>query len=318
MGIVLVTGGAGHLGVYVARSLADAGEQVVITYRRSFRVPQLLSDIMESRVKAVRCDVMDLPELSRVIRDHGVDSIVHLANMSNYEGTIYTCLQNNLQGTINVMEAAAIGSVKKVTFMSSSTITRGPGGLTGAEDEMVNIASSAVSVIPPSKKAGEVLSLFYGATFGTPVIIVRTGGNFWGPFKEGPIGHAGVLRDIMEEVVVKGKPIDLPDLNQKDQFRIIFVRDMADGIALVHSASKNQHRVYCITEKNPTSWGEIAEYIKEFVPGSKITFGKSGVPSSAHALPKELNITSEFGFKPKCGLKEGLREYIQWYQNGRP
>jgi len=33
---------------------------------------------------------------------------------------------------------------------------------------------------------------------------------------------------------------------------------------------------------------------------------------------KELTIVSEFGFKPKYGLKEGLRELIEWYQNGRP
>ena len=84
MGTVLVTGGAGFLGKHVARSLADAGEQVVITYRRYFTAPQLLSDIMESKVKAARCDVTDLPELSRVIRDYGVDSIVHLANTNNY------------------------------------------------------------------------------------------------------------------------------------------------------------------------------------------------------------------------------------------
>ncbi len=85
MGTVLVTGGAGFLGKYVARSLADAGEQVVITYRRYFQVPQLFSDVMESRVKAVRCDIMDLPELSRVIRDHGVDSIINAVVVNNYD-----------------------------------------------------------------------------------------------------------------------------------------------------------------------------------------------------------------------------------------
>ncbi|MFC1992161.1 NAD-dependent epimerase/dehydratase family protein [Chloroflexota bacterium] len=317
MGTVLVTGGAGHLGVYVVRSLADAGEQVVMTYRRYFSAPQLLSDVMESKVKAVRCDVLDLPELSRVIRDHGVDSIVHLANTSNYEAPIYTCLQTNVLGTINVMEAAAIGSVKKVTYMSSSTVTHGPGGYTGPESELVDIASPPVGVVPPSKKVGEVLSLNYGASFGIPVIIVRTGGNFWGPFKEGPIGQAGLLRDVMEGVTM-GKPVNLPGSSREDEFRIIFVRDMADGISLVHTASQNQHLVYCVTEKEPTNWGEIAEIIKEFVLGAKITFGKSSQPTKAQMLSEELNITSEFGFKSKCGLRGGLREYIEWYQNGKP
>lgn len=154
MGTVLVTGGAGFIGKYIARSLADAGEQVVITYRRYFSAPGLLADVMESRVKAARCDVLDLPELTRVIRDHEIDSIVHAAHISNYEGTIYQAMQTNVLGTINVMEAAAIGSVKKVTYISSV-------GVQGSESESIPISSPAVGVVTPSKKVGEVLSLYY-------------------------------------------------------------------------------------------------------------------------------------------------------------
>ncbi|MFC1992140.1 NAD-dependent epimerase/dehydratase family protein, partial [Chloroflexota bacterium] len=239
MGTVLVTGGAGFLGKHVVRSLADAGEQVVVTYRRYFQAPQLFSDVMGSKIKAVRCDIMDLPELSRVIRDHGVDSIVNVANISNYEASIYQCLQNNILGTINVMEAAAIGSVKKVTYMSSSTI--------GAEDEIVPIASPAGGVVQPSKKCAEVLSLYYGATFGISVIVVRNAGNIWGTYGQSEISQNAMklLRDIMEGVTT-GKPVDLPDVSKDRQFRLTHVRDLADGISVVHLAPRNQHLVYCV------------------------------------------------------------------------
>ncbi|MFC2057209.1 NAD-dependent epimerase/dehydratase family protein [Chloroflexota bacterium] len=319
MGSVLVTGGAGFLGKYIARSLADAGEQVVITYRRYFRAPELLLDLMESQVKAARCDVLDLPELSRVIRDHSVDSIVHLAHISNYEAPIYTCMQTNVLGTINLMEAAAIASVKKVTYCSSShiAVSHGPGGSSiGVEDETVPIASRANAVVPPSKKVGEILSLFYGETFGTSVIIVRPG-LIYGPYGEAEVGNLKVLRGILEGVTT-GKPVDLPNIGKDDQFGLVYVRDVAAGTALVHRASSNQHRVYCLDGEKLTSWGEIAEIINEFVPGSKITFGKSSQPARGRLPSEELNITSEFGFKPEYGMREGLRELIEWYQKGRP
>ncbi|MEK7354542.1 MAG: NAD-dependent epimerase/dehydratase family protein, partial [Chloroflexota bacterium] len=250
MGTVLVTGGAGFLGKYVARSLADAGEKVLITYRRYFSVPRLLADIMESRVKAVRCDVTDLPQLVRVIRDHGVDSIVHLAHISNYEGTIYQMAQTNVMGTINVLEAAAIGSVKRVTYMSVGGVKA-----TSGETESVPIASPASSNAGPAK-CGEVLSLYYGATFGISVVIVRGGsGSFWGPYDESLI-HT-LLRNTIEASAM-GKPIDLPHVGREDRLSLIYARDMAAGVSLLHLAPKLQHVVYVIPGGIETSWGEMA------------------------------------------------------------
>ena len=207
MGTVLVTGGTGFLGKHVAHSLVEAGQDVLITYRRVFRRPEILSDELGARAKAVRCDVLDLPELSRIIRDNRVDSIVHLANMSNYEGTIYQTMQTNIQGTINVLEAAAMGSVKKLTYASSSSIAMpygGKGPAIESEDEVVPIVSGPVSVISPSKKIGEVLTLFYGATYGISAAVVRPG-LIYGPYNESEIGSPGVLRMILDAIFA-GKP----------------------------------------------------------------------------------------------------------------
>ena len=46
MGTTLVIGGTGSLGIHLGRTLADAGEEVVMTYRRTFHPPELLTDIM--------------------------------------------------------------------------------------------------------------------------------------------------------------------------------------------------------------------------------------------------------------------------------
>ena len=319
MGTVLITGGTGFIGKYIARSLADAGEKVLITHRRYFSTPRLLADIMESKVKAVRCDVMDFPELMRVIRDNGVDSIVHTANISNYEAPISTCIQTNVMGTINVLEAAAIAGIKKLTYISSSSIAaaHGPGESSmEVESESVNIVSLGAGVVPPSKKVGEVLSIYYGANFNFQVAIVRPG-LVYGPYGEGGVANLKELREVMEGVTM-GKPVNLPEKSINDPVGLVYVRDVAAGTALVHRASKNQHRVYSIAEEKPTSWGEIAEIIKEAVPKAKITFGKSSQPARERLLPEKLNITSEFGFKPKYGMREGLGELIEWYQSGRP
>jgi nucleoside-diphosphate-sugar epimerase len=316
MGTVLVTGGTGFIGRHTARSLADAGEQVVVTYRRSFQEPKLFSDVTGPKVKAVRCDALDIPELQRVIRNNDIDSVVHFTHISNYEGSIYQAMQTNVMGLVDLLEVAASAFVKKVTYISSIGATSSPEGSTGAEEELVNIVSPPTGVVTPSKKVGEILSLFYGATFDIPVIIARPGGVSYGPYSESQLDHTRILRPILEGVLA-GQPVHLPEINGDDQLRLVDVRDTAAGITVVHRAPSNKYRLYCIGGGKPTSWNEIVAILKELIPGSTVNFGRNAEPARVNAMPDELRIEKEFGFKPQYELKEGLRDYIEWYKGGK-
>ena len=321
MGTVLVTGGTGSYGPHIARALADAGEQVVVTYRRSYQPPQILSNIMGSKLRAARCDVVLLPEILKVIRDYGVDTIVHAVDIvqsATSLPSIYEAMQTKVVGTINVMEAASLGVVKKVTFVSSEAIRdigTPEGFYMGFEQENVHIDSCANSH-PAAKKCGEIISLLYGAAYGISVRIVRPG-HSWGPYvQQIKRGDLGMIRDIVEGAA-KGKAVDLPNVASDTHVRGRYIVDACRAIALVHTAPNAQHLVYSVAEEKPYTWGEIADTVKELVPESRVTFGQSG-PLGDQEVVKELRITSELGFKPKYNLRSGLREYIDWYKNGQP
>ena len=146
--------------------------------------------------------------------------------------------------------------------------------------------------------------------------IIRPG-LIYGPYGEAQVSNLKVLRHILEEMM-KGNPVDLPDIGRDDEFNMSYVRDVASAIYTVHSASENQYLVYCTNVSESTSWGEIAGIIEECVPGPAITFGRSSSISSPQILPEEYRIISEFGFRPKYGINEGVRELIEWYQDGQP
>ena len=320
MGTVLVTGGTSSYAPHIVRALADAGEQVVVTYRKAYRAPQILSDIEGSKLRAARCDVLLLPEISRVIRDYGVETIVHavdIAQSATSQPSIYEAMQTKVVGTINVMEAASLGSVKRVTFISSTTIrSKGnPEGFNmGFEQENVHIVSGAYSHAA-GKKCGEIISLLYGAAYGISVRIVRPG-HSWGPYvQENKRGDLGMIRDIVEGAL-KGKPVDLPDVAKDTHVRARYIADSGRAIALVHTTPHPQHIVYSIAEERPYTWGEIADTVKELIPRSTVIFGQSG-PVGDYAVINELRITNELGFKPKYDLRKGLVEYIDWYRNGQ-
>jgi nucleoside-diphosphate-sugar epimerase len=319
MGTVLVAGGTGFIGKHTARCLADAGEQVVVTYRRqSFTPPKIFADVWESKIKAARCDVLDVPQIVRVMRDYHVDSIVDFSHISNYEGTIYQAMQINVLGLVNMLEAAAMASVRKFTYISSVGATAGADGPpTGIEEEVVNIASPPVGLVTPSKKVGEVLSLYYGSTFKFPVLVVRPGGVSYGPYSESQLDATKMLRPMIERALA-GKVINMPELKRNSPLNLHHVGDTAAGIAAVHTAPTNQYRLYCVEGGPPTTWGEVAGIVMEVIPGAVINLGDGGEPPAMQPHPHQLRINQEFGFRPKYSIRDGLKQYIEWYRTGQP
>jgi nucleoside-diphosphate-sugar epimerase len=174
-------------------------------------------------------------------------------------------------------------------------------------------------MIPVSKKIGEVLTSFYGATFDISVTAIRPGHSY-GPYCGAELGDLRMLRNIMEGSV-NGKPVHLSHVDRDTKVRMIYVRDSAQAITMVHLAPKHAQRAYCLIGK-AYSWGEVADVTRELSSNSKVTFGRYVPPPEGQRLPERLphslTLTSEFGFRPKYELKEGLREYIEWYRSGQP
>jgi nucleoside-diphosphate-sugar epimerase len=77
--MILVTGGMGFIGVHVVKSLLDAGEDVVVTYNNSWRVPDFWEDEVGKRVTIERLDVTNPHDPTAMATKHKVDGIVHCA-----------------------------------------------------------------------------------------------------------------------------------------------------------------------------------------------------------------------------------------------
>lgn len=172
----LVTGGTGFIGGYVVRELAARGEDVVcfdlvpsVGYLEALLEQQVLS-----RVSVVRGDVTDFREMSRTIKERGVDRIVHLAAMirSSAEDRIAAGVMCNAIGTMNVLEAACLHDVRKVAWSSSIGVyghrsVNTEGLIT---NDSVHDPQSAYGA---SKSMSERLAILYNKRYGLDVTGVR-------------------------------------------------------------------------------------------------------------------------------------------------
>lgn len=127
---VLITGGYGFIGAWIARSLLARGAGVVSYDLREDprRLRLVLTDEQVRQVAFARGDVTDLAGLTAAVKQHGVTHVVHLAGLQ-----VPTCRADpvlgatvNVLGTLAVFEAAKACGLTRVVYASTAAVFGGP------------------------------------------------------------------------------------------------------------------------------------------------------------------------------------------------
>lgn len=125
---VLVTGGAGYIGSHIAVELAAAGHTPIVLDNFSNSAPSAVDGLRRLVGRPMTCitaDIRDADLLRRVFRDHAITSVVHCAGLKAVgegESEPLAYYDNNVGGTITLLEAMAAASVHKIVFSSSATV----------------------------------------------------------------------------------------------------------------------------------------------------------------------------------------------------
>jgi nucleoside-diphosphate-sugar epimerase len=125
---VLLTGGYGCIGSWIARFLLERGDDAFIYDLKedTHRMRQIMSEEQVRRVTFVQGDVTDLPALKSVLGRHGITHVVHLAGLQ-----VPVCRANpilgakvNVLGTLAVFEAVreSQGRVQRLVYASSAAV----------------------------------------------------------------------------------------------------------------------------------------------------------------------------------------------------
>jgi UDP-glucose 4-epimerase len=131
-GAILVTGGAGYIGSHVVLQLRERGESVVVLDDLSRGFRQSLGD-----TPLVVGDVGDRQLVSGLLRDHGVDTVMHFAAFTIVPESVRDPLKyyaNNVGGTCNLLQCCAESSVRHFVFSSSAAVYGTPTSDLAAED----------------------------------------------------------------------------------------------------------------------------------------------------------------------------------------
>src|SRR3989338_5691401 len=135
---ILVTGGAGYIGSFMAKALLDKGYDVIVfdSLERGHR------DVVDKRAKFVQGDLKSPEMLDALFSGKNIDSVMHFAAYTSVEeSTKYPekYYENNTKGSENLVKAMIrVGKVDKFIFSSTSAIYGNPIKIPIPEDHPKN------------------------------------------------------------------------------------------------------------------------------------------------------------------------------------
>ena len=137
---ILVTGGAGYIGSHTCLELAAVGHDIVVLDNFSNSNPESIKRVAQlarQKITLVKADLRHASELSAIFTTHRPDAVIHFAGLkavgeSNEKPLIY--YENNVVGTVNLLQAMQNAGCKSLVFSSSATVYGAPQKLPLTED----------------------------------------------------------------------------------------------------------------------------------------------------------------------------------------
>jgi nucleoside-diphosphate-sugar epimerase len=315
--MILITGGGGFLGLNVARCLVERGEQVLLFQRHAIQPPPLLAPFWGKQVLQATGNILDLPFLLGLIKEYSIESIIHGAfdtgvlgdPKAEIRGGIHQLVQVQIEGSTNILEAARLFELRRVTFISSVDVYRGwPQDCeTWSEDSFLPPVS--FSPIGNTKKAVEQLCFLYAPAYDCSIVSLRVG-RVYGP----EVTHVLDPVKIMTENSVSGKETDLSNVPGDNRTHTVYARDVGEMTCLVHLAQSLQHSIYNVSDGDDPTMLEIAETVKEAIPEAEIRLGPEQGKSPYSGVTMD-RVKEEFGYIPR-DVRKGIRAYIDWLKDG--
>ncbi len=305
---IVVTGAAGFIGSHLADTLLETGNEVIgIDNFSSGRRSNLTSATKNARFKLVQGDIRDFNFLLSQFRE--IDCIFHEAAFVSVPKSIddpQTCNQVNVDGVLNVLEAARRSDVKKMVFASSSAVYGDSPTLPKREDmPLVPISPYGVS-----KLAGEMYFRVYHDTYGLDTTCLRYF-NVFGP-RQYDSPYSGVIAVFFGKIARKDSLQIFGDGKQSRDF--VYVKDVVTANILAATQPKTAGNVFNIAGGAPITLTTLGKTMLEVTNNTQLQIRylppRSGDIIHSYA---DLSKTRELlHYAPAYNLRAGLEDYLNY------
>ena len=342
MNTILVTGAAGFIGGNLVKAIYNQYDNPVVVgidsvndyYDVRLKEERLKSLEQYPNFTFIKGNIADKALIDQLFAEYEFDVVVNLAAQAGVRYSITNpgaYIESNVIGFYNILEACRHSyddgkqGVQHLVYASSSSVYGSNKKVPYSTDDKVD---NPVSLYAATKKSNELMAHAYSKLYNIP----STGLRFFTVY--GPAGRPDMAYFGFTNKLVKGDKIQIFNYgNCKRDFT--YVDDIVEGIIRVMQKAPEKrtgddglpippYKVYNIGNNQPENLLDFVtilqeELIRAGVLPQEYDFDahKELVPMQPGDVPVTYADTTpleqDFGFKPRTSLREGLREFAEWY-----
>ncbi|HEX2962676.1 MAG: SDR family oxidoreductase [Bacteroidota bacterium] len=304
---VVITGGAGFIGSHIAEYWIARGADVHVI--DNLRSGHLKNVTLFPKINFHRGSITDRDLVFSVLE--GATYVHHLAAMISVPESVVKpveCVEINVLGLLNVLEAARQHNVRKVVHSSSAAVY----GDNPESPKFTTMRPMPKSPYGITKLDGEYYLEMYRESFNLGTVSLRYF-NVFGPRQDPQSQYAAAI-PIFVSKALKNEPITIyGDGEQTRDF--VFVKDVVNA-NVIAAANPQAHGVFNVANGASITIKELAELIiKETGSRSRIVFEPERPGDIKHSLASIKDTVEGLGFKPEFNLIDGLKETISYFVN---
>lgn len=306
---VLVTGGAGFIGSHVVDELVGRGYEVIVLDDLSGG----FADNVNPKAKFIQGSITNVTLVESIFQQHDIRYVFHLAAYAA-EGLSYFIkrfnYENNLIGSVNLINAAANHDIECFVFTSSIAVY-GANQLPMTED-MIPIPEDPYGI---AKLAVEQDLRVSHEIFGLNYIIFRPH-NVYGERQNIGDKYRNVIGIFMNQIM-QGKPMTIfGDGLQTRAFT--YIADVAPVIATSIEVKEAYNQIFNIGADQPYTLKQLAVEVARAMGDKLEVIHLPERKEVKHAYCSHEKVVRVFGYTAKVSLEEGLRRMAEWAKKVGP
>ena len=339
---IIITGGAGFIGASLIMKLLKAFKNINIlaidnlnsyydVSLKKYRISEIkkISNKTNSIFTFIKSDISNKEKINKIFLNYKPDIVINLAAQAGVRYSIINpdaYIKSNIIGFYNILEACRNNCVKHLIFASSSSVygqtNKFPLSIQGKTDYPVSLYAA-------TKKSNEILAYSYSKLYNIPV----TGLRFFTVY--GPAGRPDMAYFSFTNKLINKEKIKIFNYG-KCKRDFTYIDDIVDAIIKIMQVAPKlkkekkdiisaPYKIYNIGNNRPVTLLKFIKTLQEELINAKVLSKNYNFEKNKEFISMQQGdviatcadislLKKDFGFEPKTTLRNGLKNFADWYK----